>query len=36
VSEDESEPAADDPMVDLWEIYDFLGWVLHSTLHHLS
>ncbi|MEY3448269.1 MAG: hypothetical protein RLZZ14_793, partial [Actinomycetota bacterium] len=36
VSEDESEPAADDPMVDLWEIYDFLGWVLYQGLAALS
>ena len=36
VSEDESEPAADDPMVDLWEIYDFLGWVLYQGLTTLS
>ncbi|NDA54145.1 MAG: DUF2017 family protein [Actinobacteria bacterium] len=36
VSEDESDPAADDPMVDLWEIYDFLGWVLYQGLAALS
>ena len=36
VSEDDAEPAATDPMVDLWEIYDFLGWVLYQGLTALS